>query len=48
MEELMELAISKTIEPQIEVYDFPEISAIIEKLKKDEVSGRIVVRIPQA
>lgn len=48
MEELMSLAISKIIEPRIEVFEFSKISIIIEKLKRDEVSGRIVVRIPQS
>ncbi|KJR88989.1 uncharacterized protein SPSK_07649 [Sporothrix schenckii 1099-18] len=47
MEELLELAASGKVTPAIEVRDFVETPAIIEQLRTDNVTGRIVVKIPE-
>lgn len=47
MEELLELAASGKITPAVEVMDFDETPAIIEQLRTDKVTGRIVVKIPE-
>ena len=46
MDEVLDMAVKGTLKPKIEVFDFSESPVIIEKLKKYEVTGRMVVRIP--
>lgn len=46
MEELLKQAAAGKITPEIEVLDLDEISRIFEKLKSDQITGRIVVKIP--
>ncbi|KAK4061796.1 hypothetical protein Trihar35433_9396 [Trichoderma harzianum] len=46
MVELLEQAAAGTINPMVQVEDFSEVPKIFEKLKNNEVTGRIVVRIP--
>ncbi|KAH6975211.1 chaperonin 10-like protein [Ilyonectria sp. MPI-CAGE-AT-0026] len=47
MHELLEHAATGKITPTIEVLEFSEMPDIFERLKKDSITGRIVVRIPQ-
>ena len=47
MEELLEQAVAGVINPVVEVKEFSEVPQIFEKLKHNEVTGRIVVRIPE-
>lgn len=46
MQELFAAAVKKLVVPRVEVQEFAETNSIIEKLKRNEVSGRIVVKIP--
>ncbi|KAH7137424.1 alcohol dehydrogenase-like protein [Dactylonectria estremocensis] len=46
MDEVFALAISKEIVPHIEVYPFSKLAHILGRLLKNEVSGRIVVKVP--
>ncbi|OQD79304.1 hypothetical protein PENANT_c055G00387 [Penicillium antarcticum] len=46
LQELFQLALSKTVLPRIELVDFSQTGEILEKLKKDEISGRVVTMIP--
>jgi propanol-preferring alcohol dehydrogenase len=47
MRELFEYAIDGTVVPLVEVRDFEETGEVLGMLERDEVKGRIVVRIPQ-
>ncbi|QGI97351.1 hypothetical protein CEK26_010420 [Fusarium fujikuroi] len=46
MEELLQHALEGTILPEVKVLEFEEVGNVIEGLKRQEVTGRIVVRIP--
>ncbi|CVL08064.1 related to ADH3-alcohol dehydrogenase III [Fusarium mangiferae] len=46
MEELLQHALEGTIVPEVKVLEFEEVGNVIEGLKRQEVTGRIVVRIP--
>lgn len=46
MVELLEQAAAGVISPVVQVEDFSEVPRIFEKLRNNEVTGRIVVRIP--
>ncbi|KAF2758406.1 alcohol dehydrogenase [Pseudovirgaria hyperparasitica] len=46
MSELLQWNMDGLVEPRIEVHEFGEAPAIIDKLTKDEVTGRMVVTIP--
>ncbi|MCJ1453853.1 hypothetical protein MMC28_004202 [Mycoblastus sanguinarius] len=45
MDELLQLAIK--IKPLVEVLDFSETGSVFEKLRRDGITGRVVVKIPQ-
>ncbi|KAL7947583.1 GroES-like protein [Trichoderma barbatum] len=47
MEELLDYAVAGVINPAVQVEEFSEVPQIFEKLKNNEVTGRIVVRIPE-
>lgn len=47
MEELLQHAAMGIIRPTVKVEEFSQLPEIFEKLKHDQVTGRIVVRIPQ-
>ena len=46
MDELLQLALQGKITPKVEVYDFADSPKILEELKRNEVTGRKVVRVP--
>ncbi|RBA15488.1 alcohol dehydrogenase [Fusarium proliferatum] len=46
MEELLQHALEGTIVPEVKVLEFEEVGNVIEGLKRQEITGRIVVRIP--
>ncbi|QGI83704.1 unnamed protein product [Fusarium fujikuroi] len=46
MEELLQHALEGTIVPEVKVLEFEEVGNVIEGLKRQEVTGRIVVRLP--
>ncbi|KAI1050288.1 hypothetical protein LB506_002045 [Fusarium annulatum] len=46
MEELLQHALEGSIVPEVKVLEFEEVGNVIEGLKRQEVTGRIVVRIP--
>ncbi|KAJ5118203.1 hypothetical protein N7448_009917 [Penicillium atrosanguineum] len=46
MQELFQLALSNTVLPQVELIDFSRTGEILEKLRNDEISGRVVTLIP--
>ncbi|KAL7934709.1 GroES-like protein [Trichoderma chlorosporum] len=47
MEELLEHTVAGAISPLVQVEEFSGVPRIFEKLKNNEVTGRIVVRIPE-
>ena len=47
MDELLQLAITGKIKPLVEVLDFSETGSVFEKLRRDGIIGRVVVKIPQ-
>ncbi|KAH6889627.1 chaperonin 10-like protein [Thelonectria olida] len=47
MEALLDQAATGKISPAVEILNLDEISGIFERLKNDEITGRIVVRIPE-
>ncbi len=47
MDELLQLAITGKIKPRIEVLEFSEIGLVFEKLRRDGITGRVIVKIPQ-
>ncbi|OCT54124.1 Alcohol dehydrogenase [Cladophialophora carrionii] len=47
MQELLQMAVKGEVVPQIAVYPFEEINAVMEKLVRFEIEGRVVLRIPQ-
>ena len=46
MEELFQFAVEKKVLPRLQVSEFSAADEILKKLTKDEVTGRMVVRIP--
>ncbi|KAL7805211.1 GroES-like protein [Trichoderma aethiopicum] len=47
MDDLLQHAVAGIIKPVVEVEEFDQVPRIFEKLKNNEVTGRIVVRIPE-
>ncbi|UKZ81505.1 hypothetical protein TrVFT333_009277 [Trichoderma virens FT-333] len=47
MEELLQHTVAGVINPVVQVEEFSQVPHIFEKLKNNEVTGRIVVRIPE-
>lgn len=47
MNELMEMAAKGEIKPIVEVFGFKELGHVLERLQRNEVSGRAVVRLPE-
>ncbi|RFU80734.1 alcohol dehydrogenase [Trichoderma arundinaceum] len=47
IQELLKLTAEGKVKPQIEVYDFGDINAVMDKLAKFQVKGRAVLRLPQ-
>jgi propanol-preferring alcohol dehydrogenase len=47
MQQLFKYAIDGTVLPLVEVQDFEKTGEVLHMLKRDEVKGRIVVKIPQ-
>lgn len=46
MEELLQHALEGKIVPKVKVLEFEEVGNVIEGLKRQEITGRVVVRIP--
>ncbi|RFN48806.1 hypothetical protein FIE12Z_6861 [Fusarium flagelliforme] len=46
MEDLLQHALEGTIVPEVKVLEFDRVGNVIESLKKQQVTGRVVVRIP--
>ncbi|KAI1069249.1 hypothetical protein LB507_008605 [Fusarium sp. FIESC RH6] len=46
MEDLLQHALAGTISPEVNVLDFDQVGNVIEDLKKQQVTGRVVVKIP--
>jgi len=46
MDELLQHALAGTIVPKVKVLEFDQVGNVIEDLKKQQVTGRIVVKIP--
>lgn len=47
MDELLALAERGGVTARVEVVDFEEIGDVMERLRHDEITGRVVVRLPQ-
>lgn len=47
MDKLLQPAITGKIKPLVEVLDFSETGPVFEKLRRDGIIGRVVVKIPQ-
>lgn len=47
MDELLALAAAGGVTARVEVVDFDRIGEVMERLKDDKVTGRVVVRLPQ-
>ena len=47
MDELLRQALAGKLTPLVEVLEFPETARVIEGLKTDTITGRVVVKIPQ-
>lgn len=46
MEDLLQHALAGTIVPEVKLLDFDQVGNVIEDLKKQQVTGRVVVKIP--
>jgi propanol-preferring alcohol dehydrogenase len=46
MEDLLQHALAGTIVPEIKVLEFDQVGNVIEDLKKQQVTGRVIVKIP--
>jgi alcohol dehydrogenase, propanol-preferring len=46
MNELLEMAATGEIRPMVDIYEFSELGEVLQKLQKNEVGGRAVVRLP--
>jgi D-arabinose 1-dehydrogenase-like Zn-dependent alcohol dehydrogenase len=46
MVELLQLAMIGKIKPMVEIVEFSQTSSVLEKLRTDKITGRVVVRIP--
>ena len=46
MTELLQLALEGIITPEIEVFPFAETPKLIQRITKDAIRGRAVVKIP--
>lgn len=46
MTELLQSALEGVITPAVEVFEFCEVSDLINKIKDDAIMGRAVVKIP--
>ncbi|CAG7558760.1 unnamed protein product [Fusarium equiseti] len=46
MDELLQHALAGTIVPEVKVLEFDQVGNVIEDLKKQQVTGRVVVKIP--
>ena len=46
MDELLDMAARGDIKPIVEVFDFGDLDEVLQKLQKNEISGRAVVTLP--
>jgi propanol-preferring alcohol dehydrogenase len=46
MVELLQLTMSGKIQPMVEVVEFSQTGSILEKLRSDNIIGRVVVKLP--
>jgi propanol-preferring alcohol dehydrogenase len=46
MVELLELAIIGKVKPMVEIVDFSQTGSVLERLRTDKITGRVVVKIP--
>ena len=46
MVEVLQQAFDKKILPKVTVVDFDQVGTVLEGLKRQDVTGRVVVRIP--
>jgi propanol-preferring alcohol dehydrogenase len=46
MEELLQHALAGDIVPEAKVLEFEEVGNVIEDLKKQQITGRVVINIP--
>ena len=46
MDELMTMAVKGDIQAHIECFEFDQINAVLQQLRRGEIDGRAVVRIP--
>jgi propanol-preferring alcohol dehydrogenase len=47
MDELLALAARGGVTSCVEVVEFERVGEVMERLKNDEITGRVVVRLPQ-
>jgi propanol-preferring alcohol dehydrogenase len=47
MDDLLLAAAAGKISPSIEVFEFPSVPTLIDRLKEDGITGRAVVKLPQ-
>jgi alcohol dehydrogenase, propanol-preferring len=46
MKELLQHALDRIIVPEVKVLEFEEVGKVVRELQRQEVTGRVVVRIP--
>ena len=47
MDELLDLATKGTVMPIVQVFDFEVIDEVLKRLARSQITGRVVLRIPQ-
>lgn len=46
MKDLLQHALDGTIVPEVKVLEFEEVSDVVGALKRQEITGRVVVKVP--
>lgn len=46
-DELLQMAVRKEVVPIVKVYEFERLDEVLKALEKGQVSGRVVVKLPQ-
>lgn len=47
MDELLAMAVNGDVKAHIEVFELHEINAVLDRLERSDIDGRVVLRIPE-
>ena len=47
MDELLAMAVAGDVKAHVDVYELHEINAVLDRLQRSDIDGRVVLKIPE-